>query len=283
MAKINHQQFIQFYNRGLNDTEISKELNVSNAAVTYHRQKRGLKKNFEYKSSIDEEKFISLYEKGLSDREIAKIINISKSAIGDYRCKLGLGKFYKPINFSLFQRSVLIGTLLGDGHLRIDNLNAHGDFAHCVAQKEYALHKYEILKELCSCPKEEFPYDKRTNKVYPRISVRFISHPYLNPIYTILYKDKKKIISKEILAEFTNVSLAYLYMDDGTKNKCGYTICTNGFDITSIRLLSDALLDKFGIESSIHKENMLYIPARSKDAFKNLVSPYIIESMKYKL
>jgi DNA-binding CsgD family transcriptional regulator len=283
MTKINHQEFIELYEKGLNDTEIAKVLNVNNATVTFHRQKKALKKNFEYKHSINIEELIPLYEQGLSSAKIGKILHVSRKCVWYYRDKLKLGKCYKPISLSLFQRSVLIGTLLGDGHLRIDNLNAWGDFAHCIAQKEYAINKYEILKDLCTPPKEEFPLDKRNLRVFPRIHVRFLSHPYLTSLHHILYKDKIKIISPEIMEEFNDISLAYLYMDDGTKSECGYYICTNGFDIDSVKLLSTTLFEKFAIESTINKSNMLYIPARSKLRFKELVSPYIIESMKYKL
>lgn len=283
MTKINHTQFIELYNKGLNDTEIAKELKVSNAAVTYHRQKNKMEKNFAYKTTLSEDIFMKLYEQGFSDRKMANILGVSRHSVEYMRTKLKLGKSYKILSLSSFQRSLLIGTLLGDSHLRVDNINAWGDFAHSIVQKDYAIHKYEMLKDICSSPKEEFPFDKRTGLVYPRIHVRFLSHPYLTSIYNILYYEKKKVITKEVLSEVNEISLAYLFMDDGVKSPNGYYICTNGFDRNSVELFSAFLFDKFGIKNTIDKRNTMYIHKKSRQIFANLVEPYIIESMKYKL
>lgn len=283
MKKINNTLFLELYNKGLNDTEMSKILNVNNATVTFHRQKLGLLKNFKYVTGISEDVFLEHYNKGLRDYEISKILNISVNSIKYMRNKLNLKRTEKPVHLTKFQRSVLIGTILGDGHLRISNINAYGDFAHSLKQKEYALNKYDILKNICFPPKEESFIDKRSNKTYNRIHVRFSASSYLTDIYKMTYKEKKKIISKEILSEFNEISLAYLFMDDGYKVRDGYAISTNCFDTESLINLKQLFNDKFDIDFSIWKSHIVYIPVRYAKKFKSIVSPYIIDSMLYKL
>ena len=79
------------------------------------------------------------------------------------------------------------------------------------------------------------------------------------------------------------IALAYWFMDDGTNSG---QIATNCFSFEEVKLLSNWLENKFGIITTIHKnlrDYTLYIVASSRFEFENLISPYIIPSMKYKL
>ena len=88
-------------------------------------------------------------------------------------------------------------------------------------------------------------------------------------------------------------------MDDGCNSGSLYTI---GFSLEENELLQEWLLNTYNIKTSIHrykrytKENSsklipetkecyysLYIKAESRNIFKDLISPYIIPSMEYKL
>lgn len=282
MSKIVHKKFIELYNKGLNDSEIAKILKVNNATVTIHRQKSKLATNFKYKITVKKDDFIPLYKKGYSDQKIAKILKVTRTSVTYLRNKLKLKKSYKEITLDSFQRSVLIGALLGDGHLRIDNVNAYGDYAHSLKQKEYALHKYKILKDLCAIPKIESNFDKRAQINRKRIHIRFLSNPYLTSIYTNLYINKRKVFSKELAKEFNIVSLAYLFMDDGYKHKDSYGIALNSFDQNSQNIFINWFQEK-GIKASFHKNGILYIHKENAEYFKKLIEPYIIDSMRYKL
>lgn len=234
------------------------------------------------------EQFISLYNKGLNDVKIAKILNVSGKTIQSYRQKLNLpvNLFkYKP---SDFQRSVLIGTLLGDGHLRKnkDCYNVSGAINHSDQQELYSKYKYELLKELCNSEAKMYigkTPDKRNGNIYKTWNIYFRSNEYLNWYYENLYINNQKRITKEILQYFDEISLSFLFMDDGYKaNSGGYYISTMCFPKEDILLLSNKLLE-WGIKSKIDKTNRLYISAKSRNIFNDLVSKYVIQSMKYKL
>jgi len=234
------------------------------------------------------EAFKCLYNKGLSDAKIAEILSVSGKTIQSYRAKLGL-----PINLfkyqpTDFQRSVLIGTLLGDGHLRKnkDCYNVSGSIGHGEKQELYAKYKYELLKELCNSEVKIYTnkkIDKRTNLYYSMWSVYFRGNEYLNWYHENLYINNKKRITKEILEYFDEISLSFLFMDDGYKaSSGGYYIATMCFPKEDIELLVNKL-SEFGILSSVDKDNRLYIKAKSQVTFNNLVSKYMIPSMIYKL
>ena len=109
------------------------------------------------------------------------------------------------------------------------------------------------------------------------------ANPTLKSWYYSFYKDKIKIIPFDLFEYFTEVSLAFMYMDDGYKTQCSYGIATNCFTIEELNKFRIFLLEKFNLETSIHKGNRLYILAKSAKRFTELISPYICNCMKYKL
>ena len=109
------------------------------------------------------------------------------------------------------------------------------------------------------------------------------ANPALKSWYDSFYKNKVKCIPFNLFKYFTSVSLAFMYMDDGSKIGNTYQIATNCFtkeEITKFRIF---LLEKFNLETSMFKSHVLYIKQCSANHFTELVKPYIIPSMQYKL
>lgn len=75
-------------------------------------------------------------------------------------------------------------------------------------------------------------------------------------------------------------------MDDGCKCKPygGALLCTNCFTRDELKLIQEMFSKKFDINVTLNcTSNLVYIPTKEFPKFKNLISPYIIPSMKYKL
>jgi hypothetical protein len=72
-------------------------------------------------------------------------------------------------------------------------------------------------------------------------------------------------------------------MDDGNYEKYGAKIALCNFDNTSLKLFQEFLLKQWNIKTSLHKNNCIYIKAISKKVFNDLITPYIIPSMMYKI
>ena len=83
--------------------------------------------------------------------------------------------------------------------------------------------------------------------------------------------------------DFTARSLAFMFMDDGSKTNNSYTIATQCFTKNNLEEFKKVLFTKFGIETTLHKHNQLYIRACSAALFKSLIEPYMCDCMKYKL
>jgi hypothetical protein len=180
------------------------------------------------------------------------------------------------------QRSVIIGTLLGDGYLRIvpGRANAFLEINHSITQKEYVDWKYEMLKSVC----KSGPIQRKGNGT--RIAYRFTTrqNKEFTSLYQTFYQNGKKIIP-EIL-EIDPISLAVWFMDDGSRcRESDVYLNTQQFDVEDQKKLI-SFLQRMGIDSSLNKDKIYWrirIKKSSINTFFNIISPHIIPSMNYKI
>lgn len=126
---------------------------------------------------------------------------------------------------------------------------------------------------------------------------RIPAHPYFRKVYHYFYNDYRKRRIAVIVFDWLNPrGLAAWYMSDGYVCLVGKTkgiikdrrmdICTDRYTKEDVELISNKLTDKYNIHTSIIKRNNAYrirIQKNSYETFINLISPYMVESMKYKL
>jgi hypothetical protein len=184
------------------------------------------------------------------------------------------------------QQAVLIGSILGDGHLAENwsKTNYRLKVSQSVAQQEYVQWKYGVFREwVLTGPKVH----ESTN------SMRFatISHPYLTHLHDTFYRRRVKVLPNNIGDLLSPLAVAVWFMDDGNIRKTngkvyGYYINTQSFTRGENALLAGVLKEKFGIEVAIyenHGKPRLYIGARSKALFREIVGPYVLPPLQYKL
>lgn len=99
---------------------------------------------------------------------------------------------------------------------------------------------------------------------------------------------KTKIVPKNIEEYLTPLALAIWFMDDGSKLGKGAKIATNCFTYNEILFLSQVLNKKYNIKTSvissgINKGHNLYISTLSMNVFIEIVKPFMLPSMYYKL
>ena len=101
-------------------------------------------------------------------------------------------------------KNIIIGSLIGDGTLSIYVRSKNACYRENtgMTQRGYRKWKTEILEHL------DF-------KVYKNGSMSSPSHPIYTELYSIFYKNNKKVLTKEGL-QFLNhpIGLACLFMDD---------------------------------------------------------------------
>ncbi len=139
-------------------------------------------------------------------------------------------------------RAVILGTLLGDGSLKIANKysNANLQIRHSETQKEYLLWKANELKEITG---EKSVSVQKADGFSKSRKWRFVSKrlPVLTELHKLVCKNNKLRIRRKWLNQMTPLSLAVWWCDDGSL--IGYggrkgVLCTDGFDKSSVMLLA---------------------------------------------
>lgn len=289
------------HTKGYSNSQISKVFNCSAETIRNKLKLLGLGSNqgttingvHIKKSSIDPQKFLDLYNQGLSDGAIGKILGYTDKGINSYRLSLGLEhhnlRYAKNSEISSEQEEILIGTMLGDGHLKMPKgtVNASGSIIHGEKQEHYLKWKTNKLIGLCGEPVKNTrrTIDQRTGIYYTSWDLYIYTNPLLNELYNELYSTGKKVITENSLKKYSSLSLAVHFMDDGSKSGNTYSIATQCFDIQSLDIFRTMLFEKFQIDTTLHKSKNLYILTKSSGLFTYLVTPYVnqIECMRYKL
>ena len=281
------------YQSGMTCLAIGNELRLSEKTILYHLNKAGIKARPQKK--INQEDFERLWNEGKSDEEIAKFFEVEVSTVKSYRTKgNNVGKFTrndyfseKDIELTEIQEQMILGSLLGDlsiGKTKLQK-NANLYIVHSIKQEEYFMKKVEILGDFMGSYKLYTPSpDKRTGKIYKTWRGNSKAHKVFNSIYDILYVNNTKIITQEYLNRINHpIALAYWFMDDGTFRG---TLSTHCFSEQEVDLLITWLYHKWNIVCTKQKQLnsfTIYITQESRARFEELILPYVVPSMYYKL
>lgn len=187
--------------------------------------------------------------------------------------------------------NIVVGVLLGDASLQTytNGRTWRLRFIQGDLHKAYLFHLYDIFAPWVKTPPKSIDDGFGNIRWYFNTTVQ----PELTILGKKLYlkrgKKRLKIIPSNIDSFLTVDGLAYWYQDDGYKinNGKAYGLSTNCFSLKELGYLKEGLKKIWGIEVSFHKKRKdqyhLYIPRKNSEEFKNLIKPYIHESMKYKI
>lgn len=188
------------------------------------------------------------------------------------------------------QHAIIVGTLIGDGCLERNGKYVRLRIDHSTKQKEYLLWKYNELKTLVpSKPIIINSYHQKEQKEYKRLHFATYSLDLFECYWKTLYTNNRKTINNSIYTWLKDpLSLAVWYMDDGYKrNDCNaLRISTDAFSLSEQKVLQNLLKENFNIIVTLHRKGKwwnLYIPQKEAYKFVELIFPYIIPSLKYKI
>jgi len=188
------------------------------------------------------------------------------------------------------QREVLVGILLGDGHLETRNKGRTYllRIEHSINQKDYVKWQYEIFKNLV-LTKPHVKIQTIGNVEYQKYWFWTIGTGAFRYYGQKFYENRKKIVPNDIAKMVTPLSLAVWFMDDGSLKSNLHRariFNTQGFDDQSIQRLQDMFLRKFRIQTILRKQKegmQIYIPSSEIHTFIPMIRPFIIPSMEYKV
>ncbi len=186
----------------------------------------------------------------------------------------------KDLKLSKRQRELIVGLLLGDGHLETQNggRTYRLKVEHSSAQREYLEWLAQEFQEWILSGW----YEKRKGEklVYGFTTV---SHAALRFYGAQFYHDGKKRIPPLIKKLISPLSLAIWFLDDGSTKSSKHrslVIHSLGYTKKDLALAQDALRG-FGIESALHKQRngsfRIYVPYTSSLIIEQFVRPILNE------
>lgn len=226
----------------------------------------------------------------LTEQDIATAHGTTQVQVGRLRKRWGIPTLGKAARLTARlpsltdeQRSVLVGSLLGDGHLMAPSeKTARLVERHSTTQEPYLRWKAGLLGPLVSSVYTVQKKDAHTGKVYAGVEFATHSLECLHPYYDLFYPapDRKRVFPASLGGLLTPLALAVWFMDDGS---CGPRI-SFGLDDTSLHRVVSALRG-LGLRAQVsgNRGNMVLSFPRCADRFHELVAPHVPACMTYKL
>lgn len=191
-------------------------------------------------------------------------------------------------SMSNYHRSIFIGILLGDGHIRKIGMfkhNARVVFKQSIVNFPYLWFVFTQLFPYCnSFPKLDI--SRIGDKIYYHVVFGTRNYPFLNELYEMFISNNKKHVPFDIFHELTPIALAHWIMCDGAFTHKGLTLCTDSFTLKDVVLLMNVLLIKYNIMSNLHNaagHPRIYVPRKEIYKLKIIVNKHIIPFSRYKL
>lgn len=222
---------------------------------------------------------------------------------------------YKTGSHSIYIVSIIFGSMLGNGYGKQKGLNrveSRFTFQQASVHVTYLLWLHRLIAEAGYCKPNKPAITTRLGKKgvvvrYVKLSTFYYSS--FNWIYDLWYKEGVKVVPQCISDYLTPLALAIWIMDSGVKASGGLVLCrsmargieysssgdprpaegkTNYFSYSDCLLLVQALDKNFGVKATIQSTGVpsqyrIYIPKEYVAELREIVSPFILREMKYKL
>ena len=193
------------------------------------------------------------------------------------------------------QREILVGLLLGDGHLEIQNQGRtyRLKIEHSLTQRDYVDWLYHEFSDwVLTGPQEktqQVTWKNHEARTYQKYWFNTVSVGSFRFYAQQFYQAKKKRIPRLIHKWITPCALAVWYMDDGAIKSNAHRIVlfnTQGFLKEDLVRLQGVLKKKFGIITTLRAQKegwQIYVTSEGVAPFRTCVEPFILPSMRYKL
>ncbi len=189
------------------------------------------------------------------------------------------------------QREILIGVILGNGHLETQNNGRtyRLKIEQSIRHKDYVEHLYQTFKDWVNTPPRIRLRTGKDGTKTKMIGFQTYSHSAFRFYARQFYPDGRKRIPKLINKWLTPRVLAYWFMDDGSlkwRLSRAVILNTQGYTQDEVRKLTLLLKAKLGLEARMRKQQegfQICICGKPLERFLKLVRPYLLKEMWYKV
>lgn len=181
------------------------------------------------------------------------------------------------------QTSIILGSLLGDGHISKPRKQSHFVKGQTFKRKEYLDWHYEKLMPMSSSVNFGTTTIKGIDKIYKRYSFITKQSVVWTELRNKWYPKGVKIVPKDLVLD--PLMIAIWFCDDGSNSvkKRYVSFATYSFTKKEVKFLA-VQFKTFGIVANVQKNKTIKITGKSYDKFVEFIKPYIIwDCFKYKI
>jgi hypothetical protein len=266
-------------NKCSSKAEFCKDLNVYSDFLDRVEEVENIKFEYNfYTNSKNNIHFKAIYQdydwcyqkymiEGLNHEEMAKEANCSKRVIEKWCSeKHRLTQEYRKIHKQLsnIQKDLVIGSLLGDGHVDKRETQPIFIISHAENQKDYLYWKYEIMKDFYNIPPTYYKEKVHTfggDKEYmcqPHYRISSRIHDCFIPF--------RNMSKHDLINELNEFSLSIFALDDGYRSESNWEICLADIPYEDRELFIKILEDKFNLDGYICKYDNRYMKLTSNSS-----------------
>lgn len=194
------------------------------------------------------------------------------------------------VKLPLHIKSIMVGLILSDAWIVFKgkrSKNALIGFKQSISNFAYLWYVFNLLSHYCS----SYPYlvtDVRKGKIHYALVFETRSMPCITELRSLFYPElsKVKVIPLNIYDMLTPAALAHLIMGDGGFKSKGIYLCTDCYTIQNVVRLMNVLIIRYELKCTLHKSSKnyrIYISRKSVGKVVELIKPYLIPSMYYKV
>lgn len=199
--------------------------------------------------------------------------------------------YKRTLQLSGTHHDLLVGLLLGDACLETQNggRSYRLKIEQSARHEPYLRHIYDLFNEWVLTPPRERRTRASNGTTTSNWKFQTVSHPALRPYGQHFYAGGKKRVPELIADWLTPRGFAYWFMDDGSMNSTeskGVILNTQAFELRDVQRLVDVLSGRFGLRAKIRRQPVgfqIYLSGDSYDDLRNLIEPFVIEEMRYKV
>lgn len=237
----------------------------------------------------------------LSQSDVANRYNVGRATVYRLQRKYNIEPLEDwerryPSELTKVQQEVLWGSSLGDDHLTgcTTANNASLMVSHAASQKNYAQLKFDIWRPFIR--QQELKKTTRSN------GTRYIfttgGHPEFEQLQKRLYEKRNgktvKIVRWDHLDKLTPISLAFWFMDDGSRCKNGgLAIHTNSFLLCEVQMICDWFFKTLKIvcwpqcrkkgEHGEPDQYVVFFSSKTSEKYAQIILPWVMPLLRYKL
>jgi hypothetical protein len=250
----------------------------------------------EYKSN--DSRFKAIYQdydwcyqkfiiEGLNHEEMALEANCTKRVIKKWCAeRYCLTQKYRQQNKKLnkIQEDLIIGSLLGDGHIDKRETTPVFIVSHANNQKDYLFFKYELVKDLCNIE----PTHKKsgTKEFYGKTYNTQSQFRLCTRVYDCL-KKYRSMSTKELLNALTEFSFSIFVLDDGSRCSSNWDLCLAEYTESDLIEFEKVMKEKFNLVGNIQKDIRYFMfTAESSRKIDDIILtniPSDLDIIKYKI